>query len=449
MTFRIPALVLATLGLAACTVGPDYVAPGVTLAASYAETGARPVGNVSQQLWWRDYEDATLNALVARGLAQNLDIRTSIARIEEAQANVRTTGLPAQVSGALSGDATRSGSEGISYTDNSSASFNPSILLDLFGGERRAREQALARLEAVRLDVGVARLAFLSSLVSNYIDARYFQEALAITRQNQRSRAETLDLVQRQREAGSVTDLDVARAQALLDETRANIPSLEANFLASVYALATLLAEPAQPLIASLQQGAPQPRARSRANAGVPADLLRNRPDIRSAERTLAATTAAVGVAEADLYPSLTLGGTVTSAATRSWNFGPAISLPVLSQPRLRGNRDQAISRARQAELDWRATVLDAVEEVQAAQSAYTRSATTVSATRDALRSYERVVELSRATYDVGTTTLLDLLDSERLRGNAQLSLAQSVRDMASNWGRLQIAAGRGWNYTN
>ncbi len=448
MTLRPPVIALVTLSLAACTaVGPDYEAPNIALAASYAEGGSAPVGTVSQQLWWTDYQDRTLNALVDRGLAQNLDIRTSIERINEAQASLRTTGLPALVNGSLSGNLERTGAEGVSYTQDTSASFNPSIMLDLFGGERRAREQALAQLDAAQLDVGVARLAFLSALVSNYIDARYFQEALAITRQNLSSRGETLDLVQRQRSAGTVSDLDVARAQALYDETRANIPSLEANFLATVYALATLLAEPAQPLIASLQQGAPQPRARARTSAGVPADLLRNRPDVRSAERDLAASVAAIGVAEAELYPALSLGGTVTSAATRSWTFGPALSIPVLSQPLLRGNRNQAISRAKQAELTWRNSVLSAVEEVQSAQTSYSRSVRTVSATRDALRSYERVVELSRATYEGGTTNLLDLLDSERSRGSAQLSLAQSVRELANNWGTLQIAAGRGWNY--
>ncbi len=450
MILRIPAMTLFTLGLVGCTaVGPDYTAPGIALSAAYAEGDAAPLGDVSQQLWWTDYQDQTLNALVERGLAQNLDIRTAVERISEAQASLRTTGLPSQINGSIGGDLTRSGAEGVSYSQSTSASFNPSIMLDLFGGERRAREQALAQLESAGLDVGVARLAFLSALVSNYIDARYFQEALAITRQSLSSRGETLDLVQRQRSAGTVTDLDVARAQALYDETRANIPSLESSFLATVYALATLLAEPAQPLIASLQRGAPQPRARARTNAGVPADLLRNRPDIRAAERDLAAAVAAIGVAEAELYPALTLSGTVTSAATRSWNFGPALSVPVLRQPALRGNRDQAISRARQAELAWRASVLGAVEEVQAAQTAYSRSAASLSATRDALRSYERVVELSRATYQGGTTTVLDLLDSERSRGSAQLSLAQTVRDLANTWGRLQIAAGRGWNYRN
>ncbi|SNR51468.1 efflux transporter outer membrane subunit [Puniceibacterium sediminis] len=448
MNLRTPAMTIVTLGLAACTaVGPNYKAPDIALTASYVEGGAAPIGDVSQQLWWTDYQDKTLNALVDRGLAQNLDIRTAIERITEAQASLRTTGLSSQVGGSLSGSLKRSGSTGVDYTQSTSATFNPSIILDLFGGEQRTREQALAQLEAAQLDVGVARLAFLSALISNYIDARYYQEALAITRQNLSSRGETLDLVKRQRSAGTVSDLDVARAQAVYDETRANVPSLEANFLATVYALATLLAEPAQPLIASLQRGAPQPRARGNSGVGIPADLLRNRPDVRSSERDLAAAVAAIGVAEAQLFPALSLSGTVTSAATRSWNFGPAISIPVLNQPVLRGNRDQAISRARQAELAWRASVLGAVEDVQSAQTAYSRSAATVSATRAALTSYERVVELSRATYEGGTTTLLDLLDSERSRGSAQLSLAQSVRDQANDWGTLQIASGRGWNY--
>ncbi|MGY9050454.1 MAG: TolC family protein, partial [Rhodobacterales bacterium] len=262
MKFRTPAMTFATVGLVACTsVGPDYKTPDIALTTAFAEGDTAPLGDVSQQLWWTDYQDQTLNALVDRGLAQNLDIRTAIERIEQAQASLRTTGLPSQVSGSLTGNLTRTGAEGVGYDQGTSAGFSPSIMMDLFGGERRARERAIAQLEGAKLDVGVARLAFLSSLVSNYIDARYYQEALAITRQNLSSRGETLDLVQRQRSAGTVSDLDVARAQALYDETRANVPSLEANFFASVYALATLLAEPAQPLITDLQRGAPQPRA--------------------------------------------------------------------------------------------------------------------------------------------------------------------------------------------
>ena len=235
------------------------------------------------------------------------------------------------------------------------------------------------------------------------------------------------------------------QTRALLEQTRASIPQLENGFMGAVYAIATLLAEPAQPLIQEMQKGAAQPRPRGSAAAGVPADLLRNRPDVRSAERALAGAVADIGVAEAALLPAVDLSGTITATSNRTWSFGPALSLPVLNQPVLRASRDAAVSRAKQAELDWRAAVLSAVEDVQKAQSAYLRDGRRLSALSLTAQSYARARDLSRETYEVGTTNFLDFLDAERSMGDAQLSVAAAVQALANDWTALQIAAGRGW----
>ncbi|WP_290685954.1 TolC family protein, partial [Haematobacter sp. UBA3484] len=250
---------------------------------------------------------------------------------------------------------------------------------------------------------------------------------------------------QRQFDLGSGTQLQLLQAQALLESTRANLPSLEKGFYIAVYALATLLAEPAQPLMTEMERGAAQPRPRGNDATGVPADILRNRPDVRSAERSLAAAVAAVGVSTADLYPSVNLSGNVTAGSSHSWSFGPSVSLPVLNQPLLRANRDAAVSAAKQAELGWRGTVLAAVEDVQAAQAAVSRDRRQVAALGRTAEAYARARDLSRETYEVGTTSFLDFLDSERSMGDAQLSVASSVRTLANDWTSLQIATGRGW----
>lgn len=441
------AILTATTSLAACTVGPDYEAPKQTLAVSFAEGGAAPIGKASEQYWWRAFNDATLNSLVQTGLDQNLNIRTAIARVAEAQAAARATGLPAQISGGATGQITRAGGETVDGTTTTTTSgFSPSYVFDLFGGERRSREAALASLQSAELSVGEARLAFLSSLVSNYIDLRYYQNALAITRQTLDTRRETLSLVQSQREAGAATALDEAQAQAALDDSRASLPSLESGFYASAYSIATLLGQPVQSIEPRLQRGAAQPSPSGSAAVGVPADLLRNRPDVRGAERDFAAAVAGIGVSEAQLYPSLSLGGTVSATeGVSSWSFGPQLSVPVLTQPRLRASRDQAIAQAKQAELAWRSEVLGAVEEVQSAQTDYLRNRRAVSAYRRSVNSYERVVSLSRETYNGGTTTLLDLLDVQRSLANSRLTLASSVRNLAASWATLQVAAGKGW----
>ena len=435
-------LVPMVLALSACAVGPDFRSPSQPVAANFAEGSAQPIGEASAQYWWRSYNDAMLNELVQTGLSQNLDIKTAISRVAEAQAAARATGLPAMISGSVSGDSIRAGGEAISGTTTpSGASFNPSLVLDLFGGERRSREAALASLQSAELSVGEARLTFLSQLVSSYIDLRYYQNALTITRQ-------TLSLVQSQREAGAATALDEAQAQAALDESLASLPSLESGFYASSYAIATLLAQPVQTIETRLQRGAAQPRPRGNASVGVPADLLRNRPDVRAAERDYAAAVAKVGVSEAQMYPSVSLGGTVsTSEGVGSWSFGPEVSLPVLNQGVLSANRDQAIAQAEQAELGWRSSVLGAVEEVQASQSDYIRNQRAVAAYQRSVNSYERVVSLSRETYNGGTTTLLDFLDVQRSLASSRLTLASSVRDLAASWATLQVAAGKGWAF--
>lgn len=439
----VPFLLVA--GLAACTVGRDYETPQIGMTSRFTEGGATSIGDVALDRWWEGFDDQNLNALASRGLAQNLDVATAVERINQAQAALRATGGAALVSGNLGAATTRGETQQGTVATESSGSATAALVIDLFGGEARARQQATAQLEASQLDAGTARLAFLSSLVGDYIDARYFQEAAEITRGLIDARQQTLELVERQRAAGLSTDLDVLQARALLEQTRATLPAFEQGYYRSIYAVATLLAEPAQPLIDGLQRGGAQPRPPGSSEAGVPADLLRNRPDVRSAERNYAAAVAAIGVAEASLYPTLDLSGVVTVANPSTWSFGPSLVLPVLNQPLLRANRDQAISEARQAELAWRASVYAAVEEVQAQQGATQRDRREVAAQRAATETYRQARDLSRETYEAGTTTFLDLLDAERSAGVTALALAASIRGLATDWTALQVATGRGW----
>ncbi len=437
----LPFLLLAS----ACAVGPDYQPPRIGLAGAFADGGRASDGEVALERWWTGFNDPTLNALADRGLAQNLDILTAVERINQSEAVLRGTGLPALVTGDVVANSTRAKSQSGTIATESSATAAAAVVIDLFGGERRAQEQAQAELEASTFDVGTARLAFLSSLVGAYIDARYYQAAVAITRGLIDSRQQTLDLVERQRSVGLATDLDVLQSRALLEQTQATLPAFEQGFASSVNSIATFLATPSGPIEQGMQRGAAQPRPPRNDEAGLPADLLRNRPDVRSSERGYAAAVAAVGVAEADLYPSLDLAGTVTSANPSSWSFGPALVIPVLNQPLLRTYRDQAVSEAKQAGLSWQQTVLSAVEEVQTAQGATIRGRRELTAQQAATTSYGQARDLSRQTYEGGTTTFLDLLDAERSAGTTALALALSRRALANSWVALQIAAGRGW----
>lgn len=437
-------LTAALLATACAPVGPNYKRPDIALTSTYSEASASRIGEVATKQWWSEYRDATLNDLVARGLRQNLDIAEAMERIRAAEATLRGTGLPSAVSGDLTASSTRAGADATRTTTTSTGGLSASVALDLFGGIRRAREGAQADLAAAQADEGTARLAYLSALIGAYIDARYYQEALALTRGTISSREETLRITQQKFDAGSSTELDLVQVRALLDSARADIPSLEASFLAQVYSIATLLGEPADPLVSRMQKGSAQPRPRASGSIGIPADLLRNRPDVRSAEMSLASATAAVGVAEADLLPSVTLSGDVSGSSGTPWSFGPSLSLPVFNQPVLQASRDAAVSTAKQAEISWRSTVLGAVEDVQSANSRWIRDRQIVTHVSNSVDSYARALELSRQSYEQGALSLLDLLDTDRSLESARLSLASSIQSMAVDWATLQVALGAG-----
>ncbi len=368
-------LVLGLL-VAGCAVGTDYQRPEVAMETRFVGGNAEQIGAVATQQWWLNYKDSNLTSLVTRGLAQNLDVIAAGERIRQAQAELRTTGVNAAADGSLTGSVTTSGGDGTNGTSTvESGTLGASLVIDLFGGIRREREAAVASLTAARAEEETVRLAWLAELIAAYSDARYYQEAIALTRTDIATREETVSITRSQFNAGAATEYEVAEARALLSTARADLPQFAALFDANVYAIATLLNEPAGPIKAQMQKGAPQLSSPGDARTGVPADLLRNRPDVRSAEADLAAAVANVGVAEAALYPALSLSGTVgRTDATDAWSFGPQLSLPVFNQGLLKASRDAQLSVARQAEIAWRASINEAVEDIQVAQSNLTRA---------------------------------------------------------------------------
>lgn len=455
---------LVLLLLSSCVTGPDHTPPQTPLPEKFAEGGKKSNGEVAMAAWWTAFNDKRLNGLVEQGLNQNLDVLQALERITAAEANVVVAGAGGLPSLNVSGDETVSKSKGTGdygtrttdTTSTASGGVSVSWLLDLFGQYRRAKEGATASLDAAYASADVAKLSYLSDLVTSYINARYYQERIAIARKNLASRRETLDLTKLQLEAGAASRLDVVQSEGLVNSTLADLPGLETSFRQSAHHIATLLGLPASSLIADLQKGAPQPLARRSINAGVPADLIRNRPDIRKAERELAAAVAEIGVAEAQLYPSITLGGSISpqwistkslAGSLTSWSFGPSLTLPILDGGRLKANVNIAESSAREAYLAWKASVLNAVEEVENALAAVNRDSQTVSALTATVRSYEEALALSTASYKDGASSLLDVLDAQRSVSTAQASLAQAVQQMAADYVALNVAIGGGYAF--
>ncbi|MFS8144700.1 nodulation protein NodT [Rhizobium sp. R635] len=456
LRFATPALLLLLSG---CVVGPDHAPPEMPLPAKFGEGGTKSVGDVATAAWWTAFNDPKLNGYVHAGLDQNLSVQQAIERINAASANVTTAGAGGLPSLNVGASHTVSGQKGelrtqVDTRNTSAGDVQLSWLLDLFGLYKRSTESALASLDSAYASADVAKLTLVQDLVSSYIDVRYYQQRLALSRANLKSRQETYELTKFQLEAGAASRLDVVQAEGLVQSTLAEIPGLETNIRISAHHIATLLGLPASALVDELLKGRGQPVFRGGINSGIPADLIRNRPDIRVAERDLAAATANIGVAEAQLYPSISLSGSISPSFINQrgihgdltpWSFGPTLNLPIFDGGRLRANVKATQSDAATAYLNWKSTVLTAVEQVENALAAVRRDAQTVAALQAQVKTTQETLELSTASYKDGASSLLDVLDAQRQVSLAQASLAQAVQQMAKDYVSLNIAVGGGY----
>ncbi len=425
-------------------VGPNYIAPTDVSSASFVNGGSSELREAASIAWWKELRDPQLNSLISRGLDQNLSISASLQRIEAAQALLRGTGVNSQTDGSLSGSKQRV-DNGLTTRTIDSGTLNASYVFDLFGGFRRGTEEAQANVGAAQFSSEVVKLGFLAELVSAYIEARFFQNAAEINRQVLASQRETRRLVQVRLDAGEAAPLELEQANQIVEQTAATLPILNASFEASVFRIATLLAEPAGPILARMKRGARLPAPRRFGGVGIPADLLRNRPDVRFAERNYAAATARIGIAEAQLYPSLVLSGSVTASSPDTWRFGPAFTVPVFNRGLLTARRDAAIANAKETEITWREAVFVATEDVQVAITQGIGFRRQTEALRKVEGSAKRLLGLARTSYELGAAPITDVIDGEIAVSNARSALLESRRNAIQAWVQLQIATGKGW----
>ncbi|MGZ2452636.1 multidrug efflux system outer membrane protein [Rhizobium ruizarguesonis] len=450
-SLRLAAAVLPLL-LSSCMLGPDFAPPETPLPAKFSEGAKQSVGDVAVSAWWNSFSDRTLNQYVATGLDKNLSVQQALERINAAAADVTITGAGGLPNLDFGASHTICKARDVTSTQNiSGGQLSLTGLLDVFGQYRRSTESALASLDSAHAAVDVAKLALIKDLVSSYIDARYYQQRVSISRANLKSRQETYDLTNFQLEAGAASRLDVSQAEALVQSTIAELPSLELNFRVSAHHIATLIALPSEMVVKQLQKNEGQPVYRGKINAGIPADLIRNRPDIRQAERNLAAATAKIGVAEARLYPAITLSGSITPSYINQrgrrgdiskWSFGPSLDLPILDGGRLRANVETSKSAAAAAYISWKSTVLTAVQEVQDALTAVRRDVRTVNSRHRQVETTEETLRLSVDSHKDGASSLLDVLDAQRQVSSAQSSLATAIQKLAKDHVQLNVAIG-------
>jgi NodT family efflux transporter outer membrane factor (OMF) lipoprotein len=458
------AAALLALGLTGCAVGPDYVVPEVSVPpAWHAElrggATAQPTDPQALASWWTTLNDPILTSLIDRGVQGNLDLKKAQARVREArarrginQADLFPT-LTAGGSATWSRSSQNAGKGGTQ--DVYSTRLDASWELDVFGGVRRSVEGAEADLQASAEDLGNVLVSLLAEVALNYLEARTFQARLAIADANLRAQLETWELTVARFEAGLTTALDVDQATYNVASTRSQIPTLRSGLEETRNRLAVLLGEQPGRIHAELERPRPVPVPPIEVAVGVPADTLRRRPDVRQAERKLAAQTAQIGVATAELYPKFTLLGSigldalslsnVFSAASRTSSVGPSVSWRLFDASAVRKNIEVQSALQEQALLQYEATMLTALEEVENALVAYADEQRRRGALHEAAQAAERAVALAEAQYGAGMVDFRTVLDAQRSLLSFQDQLAQSDGSVTTNLVRLYKALGGGW----
>jgi len=439
------------LSVAGCDVGPDYRFPSFPFASSYAAKASGTPVYLQNDAWWERFGDPVLNALIDKGLEGNLDLAVARERVIEAQALVRTVPSQAAITGTA--QAGTGGGDKIADGRQAEAAFGMSWLFDPYGGRRARISAATGRAEAVQAELDAARLLLLSSIATSYIDLRFFERSLQLRQQELVSRNKTLDLVRELQTGGAGTRLDVVRAEALVSQTRSLIPEFRTAAQVERYRLAVLLGQNPGSKIAALDGGSRgQPLATMPGDIGIPADLLRNRPDLRISERLYYASVADIGSARAELYPALSLSGelslsSIAGVSGMEYFFGPAIRLPALPDGDRQAEVEVRESRARAALTEWQAAVLGAVEEVESALVSYSGSRAAVGSARETVRLYSEAVTLTQELAGRDGATVRDLLDDERSVATANGLLAQNLRQLGRTYVVLNTSLGSGYGY--
>lgn len=438
--------------LAGCSVGPAYKNPIFPFATSYkARLGGNPV-LLDNAAWWLGFKDPTLNELVETALSGNLDLVLATERVTEALALAETIPQGGSITGNVD-----AGARGIRHQPTQTGARGTvglSWLFDPYGGRDAQNRAAAARVEVADAELDAARLLLLSGITIAYIDLRFHQRALQLRRQELGSRRATLDLARKLEIGKAATRLDTIRAEALVSETQSRIPGAEAAIRVQQNRIAVLLGLAPGAVGLSLADSKGQPLAKMPADIGIPADLLRNRPDIRITERLYYAAVADIGAAQADLYPTLSLGGEISLSGFggvkgSDYFFGPTLRLPALPNGPQAAAVKARESRARQALTTWRSSVLGAIENVESALVEYSGSRNSVTSARKTVRLRRESVTLTRKLISRDGATVRDLLDAEQSVAVANTLLSQNLRQLGRNFVTLNVSLGSGNGYAD
>lgn len=458
---------IAVVVCSGCKVGPEHCPPcPPPLRPAYQSSapGLQPPADLTN--WWSRLDDPLLDELIWEAWRQNLDLRAAGVRIVQARSlrGIVRGGLFPQVDGKASYGYRRTSSNANQFVTRDSLShsfdlfstgFDANWEIDIFGKIRRSLEAADADIGLREEDYRDVLVTLLADVAHNYVTIRVLQERLAIARNNLASQEQTLAMVRRRHQAGLVGRLDVAQAESNAFLTAATIPPLEEELQVTLNRLAILLGQsPSRSLAARIGER-PLPTDPGLLELGVPADLMRRRPDVRQAEREVAATSARIGVAVADLYPQFSIAGTITvdsrnfstlfDPASLAHSVGPAFRWDVLNFGRVRSNIWLSRARHDEAIINYQSALLLAVEEVENGLVGYQRSRERVVQLTSAVWAAREAARLSRTQYDRGLIAFQTVLDSERQQLQSEEQLAIAYGTVLSSLIRTFKALGGGW----
>ena len=455
---------LAFASLAGCALGPDYHRPAVEVPGAYrdvAPAGSSQGTSLGDSGWWEVYSDPQLQALIRGALANNLDVRIAVARIDGAHAALGSARLGYLPQVAAQGAATRSKGSVYAllpgsprYYDEAIAQLQASYQIDLWGQLRRTNEAARANLLASQYAKRAVTVTLISTLANAYFSLISLDSQLEITRRTVATRDKFLELTHAQSERGYATGLDVANAEAQLAAARANVPDLERQIAQAEDEISILLGSNPGP-IERARYGEAVPEAPPRPPAGLPAELLERRPDVALAEQGLVAANAQVGVAKAALFPNISLTGSAGSLSipfnklftgpSAEWSAGVSLVQPILNVQTNLYQLELADARKREAIYAYEKAVQTAFQDVADALVAYQKYGEFEREQAGQVEALRRAREIAVARYRIGYASYFDVINADRDLFTAELQLAQAYTNNLNALVRLYAALGGGW----
>lgn len=469
-------MIFVALLLGGCAVGPDYRTPVLATPTHWSQTAVVTTVPPALTRWWARLHDPVLDQLVTEAVDGNLDVATASARVREARASYRQavgalfptiansdsarlakgTSVPSTAPGgtALGSPSPPVGPNGTSGLYQ--AGFDASWEFDLFGANRRAVEAAAYGIDASDDNLRAVLLTLVGDVASNYVQARGYQARIALARRTALSQDETTKITRNRLAAGTASAADLANATGQAATTRAVVPTLETAYAETVHRLSVLTGRSPVDLAARMARPRPIPAPKLPVPAGLPADVLLMRPDVRLAERRYAQSTARIGQAEAALYPSVSLTGNIATSGTKlgdlgrnssiSWSLGPTLTVPIFNGGKLRAAVEIAQAQRDQQFLAYQASVLTALKDVEDALVSLSNEHARSRILTTSTTAYRQAASLSQSLYRSGSSSFLDVLTVERSLYGSEDALLQSRVRIVSDYIALNKALGGGWD---